>query len=570
LHCNADPTSPQTNSRQLQRELEPSDRITREGPLMNLRVAVRFIRAFEKGALMIAQSSRSMLPPMSTAGIISAALATLLAVSAPAPALAQYLTVVGGPTFTPGVGGFGGGEVSSLDGLGGVGHVNKVDASRLLLGAVPFRWRINASGTEIQWTELGILGNQVPVPGDDLNPGGYARAMDGAGNVVGFVVDRDDLGNQRDRAVRWDAGGTTATELANLGTSPDGNTWGGALDVNAAGTIVGFAEKYDASGLSQGWRALRWDASDAMTELGTLDPNRSAGAYAYNGATAMNDAGTAIGWADKYDAAGVAKGQRAVRWDAGSTVPTELANLGTDPTGITDTAAAAINSAGVIVGTAKKFDANGLGRTVPVRWDLSGAVTELETLQFPELPYNFGQTRFATHINDAGIVIGGLSPGGAVRWDASGAATELKSPLGEPGPARASDINNAGIAVGTTNSPFAPTRALYWGLDAVPVDLNSLIDPASGWTLTSAHSINDAGWIGGEGSFDPDGPGRQTAINRLFLIRVPAAAVPEPAAGALAVLGLSIIATKLRSRSCQRRDLGKRLPTAAATPPRGA
>lgn len=500
---------------------------------------------------MITQSPRSILPLVSTAGIVAAALLAGLIASAPAPALAQYLTVVGAPTFVPGVGGFGGGQVSSLDGLGAVGYVNKADASRLLLGVVPFRWRLNASGTEIQWTELGILGNQVPVPGANDNPGGYARAMDGAGNVVGFVVDSDDLGNQRHRAVRWDAGGTTATELANLGASPDGNTWGGASDVNAAGTIVGFAEKYDPSGVSQGWRALRWDASGARTELGTLDPTSAAGTEAYNGATAINDAGTAIGSADKYDAAGVGKGTRALRWDAGSTAPTELANLGTDANGVTDTAAAAINSAGVIVGTAKKFDANGLGRTVPVRWDVSGAVTELETLQFPELPHNFGQTRFATHINDAGIVIGGLSPGGAVRWDALGAATELKSPPGEPGPARASDINNAGIAVGATNYPFAPTRALYWGLDAVPVDLNSLIDPASGWTLTRADVISDAGWIGGEGSFDPDGPGGQAAIDRLFLLHVPAAAVPEPAAAALALLGASSILL-VRRRSLRR------------------
>jgi hypothetical protein len=500
---------------------------------------------------MITQSSRSILSLVCTGGAGAAVLLAVLAALAPGPALAQYLPIVGGPTFIPGVGGYGGGMVSSLDGLGAVGYINKVDASRLLLGAVPFRWRMNASGTEIQWTELGLLGNQNPVPGAYLNPSGYAKAMDGAGNVVGFVVDRDDLNNQRDRAVRWNAGGTAATELANLGTGPDGNTWGGASDVNAAGTIVGFAEKYDASGVSQGWRALRWDASGAMIELGTLDPNSSAGAYAYNGATAINDAGTAIGWGDKYDAAGVAKGQRAIRWDAGSTAPTELANIGTDANGFTETAAAAINSAGVIVGTAKKFDANGLGRTVPVRWDVSGAVTELATLQFPELPYNFGQTRFATHINDAGIVIGGLSPGGAVRWDASGAATELKSPLGEPGPARASDINNAGIAVGATNYPFAPTRALYWGLDAVPVDLNSLIDPASGWTLTSAHSINDAGWIGGEGSFDPDGPGGQAAIDRLFLLHVPAAAIPEPAAAALALLGVS------NTLLLRRRSLGR-------------
>jgi uncharacterized membrane protein len=492
---------------------------------------------------------RSILPLVSTAGIVAAALLAGLAASAPAPALAQYLTVVGGPTFTPGVGGFAGGKVSSLDGLGAVGYVNKVDASRLLLGAFPFRWSMNASGTEIQWTELGILGNQDAVPGAYVNPGGYAHAMDGAGNVVGHVIDKYDGEHVRTRAVRWDAGGTAATELANLGTDPNGYTWGGASDVNAAGAIVGSAEKFDASGLSQGWRALRWDASGAMTELGTLDTNNSAGG-AYNVATAINDAGTAIGLADKYDAAGVPKGQRAVRWDAGSTVPTELANLGTDANGFNETSAIAINSAGVIVGTAWKFDANGLSRKVPVRWDVSGAVAELEILELPAV-HGSQQTEFAIDINNAGAAIGGFYLGGAVRWDASGAATELKSPLGERAITEASDINNAGIVVGSSSFNNLMPRALYWGLDAVPVDLNSLIDPASGWTLTSAHSISDSGWFGGEGSFDPDGPGGQAAINRLFLLHVPAAAVPEPAAGALALLGVSSILL-LRRRSLWR------------------
>ncbi|MCC7203842.1 MAG: hypothetical protein IT441_02090, partial [Phycisphaeraceae bacterium] len=50
-------------------------------------------------------------------------------------------------------------------------------------------------------------------------------------------------------------------------------------------------------------------------------------------------------------------------------------------------------------------------------------------------------------------------------------------------------------------------RAVVWGTDGLPIDLNTLIDPTRGWLLTSANEITDNGWIVGQGMFDPDGPG---------------------------------------------------------------
>src|SRR6185436_17582276 len=88
---------------------------------------------------------------------------------------------------------------------------------------------------------------------------------------------------------------------------------------------------------------------------------------------------------------------------------------------------------------------------------------------------------------------------------------------------------------------------VYWGFDALPVDLNTLIDPASGWTLIAASAISNTGWIGGRGTFDPDGPGGQEPYERLFLMQVPAA-VPEPSTGVLIVIGLANIALVSRRR----------------------
>ena len=71
--------------------------------------------------------------------------------------------------------------------------------------------------------------------------------------------------------------------------------------------------------------------------------------YAFAVANDNNDAGTTIGSSSRYVDIAVL-GFRAVRWDAGSTVATELGNLGTDTNGETTSGATDINEAGIVVG----------------------------------------------------------------------------------------------------------------------------------------------------------------------------------------------------------------------------
>jgi len=65
------------------------------------------------------------------------------------------------------------------------------------------------------------------------------------------------------------------------------------------------------------------------------------------------------------------------------------------------------------------------------------------------------------------------------------------------------------------------------------IDLNTLIDPASGWTLLEARDINNSGWIVGHG-FNPQGE------YHAFLL------VPEPTTFGL--LGLGTLCLRKRSR----------------------
>jgi len=78
------------------------------------------------------------------------------------------------------------------------------------------------------------------------------------------------LGNSQGRAaVRWDSGGTAATELGNLGTAADGSPWSEAYAVNDAGMAVGYSRKY-ASGISGESRAVVWLPDGTVIDLNDL------------------------------------------------------------------------------------------------------------------------------------------------------------------------------------------------------------------------------------------------------------------------------------------------------------
>jgi hypothetical protein len=456
----------------------------------------------------------------------------------PSPASAAYVGVYGGPaTLIPVIGGPDTYPVTHVNAAGlavGIGFGQ--------LGERANRWDATHAAVE-----LGNLGTA---------PGGQARtfvtSVNAAGTAVGSADKYEGGAYKGSRAVRWGASGTTGTELGTLGTDAGGTTVADAAAVNSAGIVVGRLRKFDA-GVYKGDRPVRWDASGTATELGNLGADANGVADGY--AAAINGAGTAVGYVYKYGASRADQGMRPVRWDSTGTAATELGVVGTDAIGRRELGALTINGAGTAFGSVYKVGASDvLMGWRAVRWDAaSTAAVELGNIG---TDWTGGYTN--THVNaanEAGTAVGDadkydasgntLLGTRAVRWDASGAAAiQLGTLATATYGYTALDVNAAGAAVGyafnlTPNSQPTP---IYWGPDGSAIDLNTLIDPASGWKLIMAQSISDTNWIGGIGTFDPDGPGGQQAYARLFVVQV-----PEPTTlSLLGVCGIALLRARRR------------------------
>jgi probable HAF family extracellular repeat protein len=287
------------------------------------------------------------------------------------------------------------------------------------------------------------------------------RCVPSAYNVV-------DLGSFRANAINKAgvlAGTISITDHAALwqnGTIQDLGTLGGATsfayDLNNLGQAVGLAQT------SSGSSAFFWNSTLGMQGLGAVG-------WGYG----VNDAGQVVG--------AIANGSfpHCFIWDSTH----GLTDLGTF--GGTGSQARAINQTGQMVGWVEDL-------SVPsscgyIRDSGTGHLTVLAPLP--------GKTASrALDINDAGQVIG---TSGSYTSTMHGPAygyleaclwqNGVMSDLGMPS---ANGINNLGQVVG----------GKYLWANGVLTDLNTLVDPSSGWVITSAADINDAGQIVGQGTLN--------------------------------------------------------------------
>ena len=305
-------------------------------------------------------------------------------------------------------------------------------------------------------TDLGNLGGTIGGPQVDTSRLNEEEQVVGSSNIP----------SQSDfirHAFLWQNG-----EMTDLGTL--GGKSSRATSINNAGVIVGQSDiptDYDGGAR----HAFIW-SNGTMSQLGTLGGSFS---FAHD----INDAGKVVGNASTSD------GSRAFLYSEGT-----MTNLGTLPDD-NGSSALSINNAGTVVGVSFIGDLS----QHAVKWQ-EGTITLLS------------DSGIASDINESGQIVGYTfslnelqhTVHRAVLWQ-NGTMIELGTLGGNESSAGA--INNAGKVVGqsTINETSNVRHPFVWH-DGTMSDLNDLLPPNSGWTLSTATDINNNGQIVGTGRFN--------------------------------------------------------------------
>ena len=316
------------------------------------------------------------------------------------------------------------------------------------------------------------------------NHNSLATTVNDSGQTVG-VSDFIDpsSGQQGARAVVWDK----TNQISNLGLL-GGNSFSLAVGINSRGQIAGVStngtpDNFGIDGFFDFGEQVRGFISEngVMTDLGTLGgPDTS---VSFPG---INDLGQIAGVSYTSDVDPVSGNpiQHAYLWQSG--VMRDLGTLGG-----TFAAVNGLNNRGQVAGLST-LEGDNLFH--PTLWD-GDNVIDLGTLG--------GPTGFATTINDAGEVAGrARTQEGAPHaffWK-NGAMSDLGT-VGDDGCSIDHHMNNQGRVVGSSMSAGCQVELHgFLSIQGGPmIDLNQFLPPGSNLTIVDGEWINDRGEIAGDG-----------------------------------------------------------------------
>ena len=325
----------------------------------------------------------------------------------------------------------------------------------------------NANG-QVQYTVTGLLPAET---------NGQAYGINDSGDVVGYAQASDCISY----AFLYSGG-----SLQNLGTLPGGLN-SAAYGINNLGQIVGYANISNVGG-----NAFLYNGSGPMQILVTPAGTESIARGINNLGQIVGDGATSSGQGGAFLWSGSSR-----QFIGGST------------------SACGINDSAQVVGHIQT-SSNALHAFL---WSSGSGMQDLGTLG--------GVYSFARGINNLGQVVGySLNSSNVYRgflWS-SGSGMQDLGTLSDATEIEANCINNLGQIVGEAYITGDGFNAFVYSNGSIR-NLNNLIAPDSGWTLTRAYGINDNGQICGYGSYD----GRQNA----FLLTP----IPEPSTVAVLFAG---------------------------------
>lgn len=328
-----------------------------------------------------------------------------------------------------------------------------------------------------------------------LPPNTIAYGINNAGQVTGSVASSDES-----HAFVWAAG--VLTPLGTLGGPGTGRA------ISSNGLVAGYS-------VPDGEPQAFLHNGSGMVPLGTLGGTSST-------AHGVNAAGQVTG-----QSTNEAGEFRAFIYSGGS-----MADAGT--LGGDFAFGAAINNAGHVVGESSLND--GPAADVHAFLYRDGTMHDLGTLG--------GRISSAAAINDAGHVTGHSYTEGSVEHAflyVDGTMIDLGTLGG--GRSFGYGINALGQVVGTSDLADDLERHAFIFSAGVLTDLNSLIDPASGWVLHEARGINDLGQVAAFGCL---GENCQAVVLDLV------SQVPEPASVTLMLAGLGLLGARRFSAASRR------------------
>jgi probable HAF family extracellular repeat protein len=283
--------------------------------------------------------------------------------------------------------------------------------------------------------------------------------------------------------------------MHDLGTLGGSYSWG--IGINDGGQIAGVSGTTD----DVADHATLWTPTAPSGTSGTLHDLGTLGGTSSQ-ATGINSGGQLTGYADRPGDVS----SHAIVWNP-SSIGSEagtMSDIGS--LGGTNSFGWDINASGQITGNSDTTDD---AATHPFLWNpttangVSGAMHDLGTLG--------GSSGDASGINASGQVAGSANTIGDVAWHAFvwtpsivGGATGTMLDLGTLGGSDSYGyaVSNAGHVVGSSYVSADVSNfqhAFLYTPSCGMLDLNTLIDPISGWELLDASDINDAGQITGQG-----------------------------------------------------------------------